>query len=103
MPNKTNTGRPDGRRVIEAQQPNKKKHMSKKAKRRKKRRIILAVEIVILLIVVIMLYAWSKLGKIDFNDIGETEKNTLDKKTEKMLSGYQNIALWRRDVPIPLW
>ena len=97
MPNKTNTGRPDGRRVIEAQQPNKKKHMSKKAKRRKKRRIILAVEIVILLIVVIMLYAWSKLGKIDFNDIGETEKNALDKKTEKMLSGYQNIALFGLD------
>lgn len=97
MPNKTNTGRPDGRRVIEAQRPNKKKRMSKKAKRRKKRRIILAVEIVILLIVVIMLYAWSKLGKIDFNDIGETEKNALDKKTEKMLSGYQNIALFGLD------
>ena len=54
MPNKTNTGRPDGRRVIEAQRPNKKKRMSKKAKRRKKRRIILAVEIVILLIVIII-------------------------------------------------
>ena len=73
MPNKTNTGRPDGRRVIEAQRPNKKKRMSKKARRRKKRRIILAVEIVILLIVVIMLYAWSKLGKIDFNDKKVTE------------------------------
>jgi LCP family protein required for cell wall assembly len=66
-------------------------------KKKKKRRILLIIEIIILLILLALIYLYSKIGKINFNDVGAVKKNKLDAKTEEFLQGYTTLAFFGLD------
>jgi LCP family protein required for cell wall assembly len=68
-----------------------------RAKKKKKRRVLLIVEILVLLILLGLIYVYSKVGKIDFNDVGVIQKNKLDAKTEELLDGYTTLAFFGLD------
>jgi LCP family protein required for cell wall assembly len=68
-----------------------------KAKKKKRRRSLLIIEIVVLLILIALIYIYSKIGKIDFNNVGVIKKNKLDPKTEEMLQGYTTLAFFGLD------
>jgi LCP family protein required for cell wall assembly len=68
-----------------------------KAKKKKKRRIFLIIEILALLLLIALIYIYSKLGRIDFNDVGTITKNKLDAKTEQLLQGYTTLAFFGLD------
>ena len=74
-----------------------KKKVSKKEKRRRRRRRILIIEIILLIILLLFLFVWLKFGKINFQNIGNIVSNNLDEKTEEMLKGYTNIAVFGVD------
>lgn len=75
----------------------KKKHLTKRQKMRKRRKRILITEVIVLLFLSLFLFAWLKLGLINFNKIGEIATNNLDAETEEMLKGYTTIALFGVD------
>jgi LCP family protein required for cell wall assembly len=66
-------------------------------KKKKRRRILLVIEIIILLILIALIYLYSKIGRIDFKDVGTVKKNKLDAKTEEMLQGYTTLAFFGLD------
>lgn len=66
-------------------------------KKRKKRRVLLVIEMLILLILLALIYVYSKLDRINFNDVGKIQKNKLDAKTEDLLQGYTTLALFGLD------
>lgn len=73
------------------------KKNSKREKRRRRRRRILIIEIILLIILLLFLFMWLKFGRIDFQDLGTIASNDLDQKTEQMLQGYTNIAIFGVD------
>ena len=75
----------------------KKKHLTKRQKMRKRRKRILITELVVLLLLSGFLFAWLKLGLINFEKMGEIATNDLDAETEAMLQGYTTIALFGVD------
>jgi LCP family protein required for cell wall assembly len=75
----------------------KKKHLTKRQKMRKRRKRILITELVVLLLLSGFLFAWLKLGLINFEKMGEIATNDLDAETEEMLQGYTTIALFGVD------
>jgi LCP family protein required for cell wall assembly len=68
-----------------------------RAKKRTRRRILLIIEILVLLILIALIYVYSKIGKINFNDVGVIQKNKLDSKTEQLLQGYTTLAFFGLD------
>ena len=73
----------------------KKKTLRKKKQRR--RIILLVVGIILIIALIIGLFAWSKLDKMDYQDIGEVEINDLDEETVEILNNYTTIALFGVD------
>jgi LCP family protein required for cell wall assembly len=73
------------------------RRMLVRAKKRKKRRVLLVIEILVLLILIALIYVYSKLGRINFNDVGVIKKNKLDAKTEELLHGYTTLAFFGLD------
>lgn len=75
--------------------PKGKKRISKK-QRRRRRIIIYSVEIIVLLIVLAMLFVWTKINRIQREELDEEELH-ITQETQEMLSGYTNIALFGLD------
>ena len=75
----------------------KKKKLTKRQKMRRRRKRILIAEGLVLVLLVGFLFAWLKLGLINFDNIGEMATNDLDEETQAMLSGYTTIALFGVD------
>lgn len=75
----------------------KKRKLSRKARRRRRRKIFLIVEIIVLLLLLLFLFAWLKLGLINFTDLTNFAQNNLDAESREMLSGYTNIACFGVD------
>lgn len=69
-------------------------------KQRKKRKVVIfVIEILVILILLAAVFLWSKLNKINKEDIKEEDLtiNELDSTTQELLSGYTNIALFGLD------
>lgn len=73
------------------------KKLTKRQIRKKRRKKILIVEAVVLVVLIVVLAVWAKLGMINWEDLKNLAGNKLDDKTEKMLEGYTNIALFGVD------
>ena len=69
----------------------------RRKKRKKRRRVILIIELLILALLAGAVYLMTKLGSINFTEIGPVKKNKLDARTQNLLSGYTNIALFGLD------
>lgn len=78
---------------------NRRKKKLTKRQRRKRKLITFAVEILVILILLAALFVLIKLNKI--NNTGELDKDKLniniDAKTQEMLDGYTNIAIFGLD------
>lgn len=76
-----------------------KKHLSKKQRMRRRRKRILIAEIIILVILLGGLFAWFKLGKINWDDIdvSNIQTNELSVETQEVLKGYKTFAIFGVD------
>lgn len=74
-----------------------KKPLTKAQKKKRTRRTLLIVEVVVLLLLVAFLYAWLKLGLIDFKKVDNVKKNNLKEETEEQLKGYTTLAFFGVD------
>lgn len=65
-------------------------------RRKRKRRRILIAELVVLALLVGGLFAWLKLGMIDFSEL-KAKINPLDAETQALMEGYTTIAVFGVD------
>lgn len=73
------------------------KRMTKRQRMRKRRRRLFVIECFALVFLVAFLFAWLKLGLINFDRLGLIAANNLDDKTKEMLEGYTTIAFFGVD------
>jgi anionic cell wall polymer biosynthesis LytR-Cps2A-Psr (LCP) family protein len=71
--------------------------MTKRQRMRKRRRRLFVIECFALVFLVAFLFAWLKLGLINFDRLGLIAANNLDDKTKEMLEGYTTIAFFGVD------
>ena len=79
--------------------PASRKKTNRAAQKKKTRRTIIVVEIVVLLILALVFFLWSKIGKVNWDNINidNIDVNNLDAATEEVLSQYKTIALFGVD------
>lgn len=71
-----------------------------KRQKQKKKLILFAVEIILLLILLAFLYVWGIFGKVDIQNLGDSEagiNEDLSSEVLTKLGGYTNIALFGLD------
>ncbi len=71
-----------------------KKPLTKSQKVKKRRKRIIIIEIIVLILLLVFLFAWLKLGLIDFNKLKKIAKNDVD---SELLKGYTTIAFFGVD------
>ena len=77
-----------------------KQNTNDKRKKQKKKLILLMIEIVIVVILGVAVYAWSIFGKMDVQDLSDSEvgiNEDLSSEALEQLGGYTNIALFGLD------
>lgn len=71
-----------------------------KRQKQKKKLILFAVEIIVLLLLLAVLYVWGIFGKVDIQDLGDSEagiNEDLSSEVLTKLGGYTNVALFGLD------
>lgn len=70
---------------------------AKARKKRKRRKILFIIEAIALILLLLFLFAWLKLGLINWDDLKNLRTNKLDAETAALLDGYTTVAFFGVD------
>lgn len=80
------------------ERPRRSSRQSAKArKKRKRRKILFIIEAIALILLLLFLFAWLKLGLINWDDLKNLRTNKLDAETAALLDGYTTVAFFGVD------
>ena len=73
------------------------RQIAKARKKRKRRKILFIIEAIALILLLLFLFAWLKLGLINWDDLKNLRTNKLDDETAALLDGYTTVAFFGVD------
>ncbi len=73
------------------------RQIAKARKKRKRRKILFIIEAIALILLLLFLFAWLKLGLINWDNLKNLRTNKLDDETAALLDGYTTVAFFGVD------